>query len=73
MLKHLAPGVFGVAQYGAHKISLLIVGRWRVSGLLVDLWRRLLSELAAQLPENLHRVLTGQQTDAHNNHHGHQA
>ena len=73
LLENLAPRVFGVAQYRAYELGLLIVGRWCVPGLLGDLRRGLLGQLTAQLPQNLHRVLAGQQTKADNHYHGHQA
>ena len=47
LLKHLAPGVFGVAQYRPHKIGLLVIGcRCATSG-LGNLGGRLIGELAA--------------------------
>ena len=41
-------------------------------GLLSDLRGGLLAQLPAQLPEDLHRVLSGQQTEAHDHDDGDQ-
>ena len=68
LLEDLTPGVFGVAQNRPHEIGLFVVGRRRLAGLWVDRRGLLGAHLPGDLPENLHRVLPGQQADRNDDH-----
>ena len=65
LLEQLAPGIFGVAEDGADKVSLLVVGHRRA---LAAGGRAF--QLAGQLAENLHWVLAGDQAEGHHQHYG---
>ncbi len=62
-LEDFPPGVFGVAEYGADELRLLVIGGRR--GALRRADRTALHGLAGQLAENLHRVLATEQANDH--------